>query len=232
MATPEIPLTRAGMASIIDHTLLNPEATPDAVARLCDEASTLGVKAVCVSAARLPLPPGRLAEGIAVAAVVGFPSGAHPPLVKAAEAAAVVALGATEVDVVIDLGRAMAGEWGSVAAELRQVRSAVGPAVVVKAILETAVLGRGPEGRDRIAAACRAAEEGGADFVKTSTGFHPAGGATLDAVRLMAATVAGRLGVKAAGGIRTAEAALSMVTAGATRIGASSSAAILAGLEG
>jgi deoxyribose-phosphate aldolase len=101
----------------------------------------------------------------------------------------------------------------------------LGPAIVLKVILETALIGP-----DRIAAACKAVESGGADFVKTSTGFHPAGGATVEAVAAMAAAVGGRLGVKAAGGVRTTEDALAMVAAGATRIGASATAAILAGL--
>jgi deoxyribose-phosphate aldolase len=113
-----------------------------------------------------------------------------------------------------------------VTAEVAAVRAAVGPAVVLKVIIETAVIGPA-----RIAPACRAAESGGADFVKTSTGFHPAGGATVEAVRAIADAVGGRLGVKASGGIHTADAALAMVAAGATRIGASSTAAILDGLR-
>jgi deoxyribose-phosphate aldolase len=214
------------VAAIIDHTLLAPEATAEAVARLCVEAGALGVKAVCVSASRLPLAGAALRPGIEVAAVVGFPSGAHPVLVKAAEAAAVVALGATEVDVVIDLGLATAGDWSAITGELSAVRAAVGPSVLIKAILETALIGA-----LAIPDACWAAEAAGVDFVKTSTGFHPAGGASPEAVALMARTVGGRLGVKASGGIRTTETALRMIDAGATRIGASASAKILSGLD-
>jgi deoxyribose-phosphate aldolase len=220
-------VTRAALARMIDHTLLAPEATDDDVTRLAREADKLGVGAICVSPSRLPLAPGILATGIAVAAVTGFPSGAHPVAVKAAEAAAAVAAGATEIDMVIDLGAALADRWTPVTAEVAAVRAAIGPSVRLKVIIESAAIGPG-----RIAAACWAAEAGGADFVKTSTGYHKAGGATVEAVAAMAATVDGRLGVKASGGIRTADDALRMIAAGATRIGASATAAILDGLGG
>jgi len=218
-------ITRAVLARMIDHTLLAPEATDEDVARLAQEAAQLGAGAICISPSRLPLAPGVLAPGVALAAVTGFPSGAHPAAVKAAEAAAVVAAGATEVDMVIDLGAALRDQWAHVTAEVAAVRAAIGPSVVLKVILETAVIGPG-----RIAAACAATEAGGANFVKTSTGFHKAGGATIEAVTAMAAAVGGRLGVKASGGIRTAETALAMIAAGATRIGTSSTAVILSGL--
>jgi deoxyribose-phosphate aldolase len=218
-------ITRAEVARMIDHTLLAPEATDDDVTRLAKEADQLGVGAICVSPSRLPLPQAVLAPGIAVAAVVGFPSGAHPVAVKVAEAAAAVAAGADEIDMVIDLGAALDGQWARVMAEVAAVRAVVGPSVVLKVIIETAVIG--PE---RIGPACQAAEAGGADFVKTCTGFHRAGGATVEAVRAMAAAVGGRLGVKASGGIRTTDDALAMIAAGATRIGASATAVILDGL--
>jgi deoxyribose-phosphate aldolase len=218
-------ISRAALARMIDHTLLAPEATDDDVTRLAQEAGRLGVGAICISPSRLPLLPGVLAPGIAVAAVAGFPSGAHPVAVKAAEAAAVVAAGASEVDMVIDLGAALQDRWTQVTAEVAAVRAVIGPSVLLKVIIESAVIGPG-----RIAAACQAAEAGGADFVKTSTGFHKAGGATVEAVAAMAAAVGGRLGVKASGGIRTADDALRMIAAGATRIGASATAAILDGL--
>jgi len=180
---------------------------------------------VCVSPSRLPLPAGALAPGIAVCAVAGFPSGAHTARVKAAESAAAVAAGAGEIDMVINLGAAFEGEWRLVTEEVSAVRAAVGEAVVLKVILETAAIGL-----ERVPVACQAAEAGGAGFVKTSTGFHPAGGATVAAVAAMAAATGGRLGVKASGGIHTADVALAMVAAGATRIGASRTAAILAGV--
>jgi deoxyribose-phosphate aldolase len=219
-------MDRAHVARLIDHTLLRPEATDADVVALCAEATVLGVAAVCVSPSRLgAIRPGVLGDGIAVAAVCGFPSGAHEATVKAAEAASAAAAGATEIDVVVDLGLASAGEWEAVERELRAVRDAVPAPVLLKVIIESAVLDR-----PGIVAACRAAEAAGADFVKTSTGFHPAGGATVEAVALMAETVGGRLGVKASGGIRTAADAVAMVEAGATRLGCSASAAILDGL--
>lgn len=220
-------ITRAELARMIDHTLLAPEATDADVAKLAREAGELGAGAICVSPSRLPLSPGELAPGIAIASVVGFPSGAHLPSMKAAEAEAAVTAGATEIDMVIDLGHAVEDRWAAVTAEVGAVRAAIGPDILLKVILETAVIGPG-----RIAPACQAAEAGGASFVKTSTGFHKAGGATVGAVRAMAAAVGGRLGVKASGGIRTADDALAMISAGATRIGASATAAILDGLPG
>ena len=214
---------------MIDHTLLRPEATADDIAALCAEASELGVAAVCVSPSRLPLPEEvGLGPGIAVAAVCGFPSGAHRPSLKAAEAAAAVEAGASEIDVVIDLGLAAAGDWAAVEAELTLVRGAVPGPVVLKVIIESALLDTLDP--DAVESACAAAVAAGADFVKTSTGFHPAGGASLDAVTRMAAAVGPRLGVKASGGIRSAADALAMVAAGATRIGCSATRAILDGL--
>jgi deoxyribose-phosphate aldolase len=218
-------ISRAVLARMIDHTLLAPEATDDDVTRLAQDGSRLGVGAICVSPSRLPVAAGALAPGIAVAAVAGFPSGAHSAAVKAAEAAGAVAAGAGEIDMVIDLGAAMQDRWAVVTAEVAAVRAAIGPSVLLKVIIESALIGPG-----RIGPACQAAEAGGADFVKTSTGFHKAGGATVEAVAAMAAAVGGRLGVKASGGIRTADDALKMIAAGATRIGASSTAAILDGL--
>jgi deoxyribose-phosphate aldolase len=220
-------ISRAALARIIDHTLLAPEATDADVSELAAAGAKLGVSAICVSPSRLPLAPGVLAPGIALAVVTGFPSGAHVPAVKAAEAAGAVAAGATEIDMVMDLGAAFEGRWATVTAEVAAVRAATGPSVLLKVIIESAAIGP-----DRIVPACQAAEAGGADFVKTSTGFHKAGGATVEAVTAMAAAVGGRLGVKASGGIRTADDALAMIAAGATRVGASATAAILDGLPG
>jgi deoxyribose-phosphate aldolase len=217
-------ISRAQLAGMIDDTLLEPEVTDDDVARLAEQAARLAVHAICISPSRLPLAPGLLAPGVGVVAVAGFPSGAHLASVKAAEAAAAVAAGATEIDMLNDLGLAMQDRWKPVTAEVAAVRAAIGPDVLLKVIIETAVIGK-----DRIAPACHAAEAGGADFVKTSTGFHPAGGATAAAVAAIAAATGGRLGVKAAGGIHTTAQALAMIAAGATRIGASHTTAILNG---
>ena len=214
--------TRTQVAGLVDHTLLKPEATAAEVAALCDEARTLGVLAVCLSPSMLPVD----GTGLVVATVCGFPSGKHTSAVKAFEAAAAVAEGADEVDMVIDVGAAIAGDIAAVQADIAAVRAAVAAPRVLKVIIESAALDD-----DTIVAVCRAAEAAGADFVKTSTGFHPRGGASAHAVRLMAQTVGGRLGVKASGGIRSTEAALEMLAAGATRLGLSGSAAVLAGLD-
>ena len=132
----------------------------------------------------------------------GFPSGKHLSAIKAHEAALAVAAGADEIDMVIDVGAALAGDFDAVRADIAAVRAAV-PDAVLKVIVESAAL-LGLAGEQTLVDVCRAAEDAGADFVKTSTGFHPAGGASVRAVELMAATVGGRLGVKASGGIRTA----------------------------
>lgn len=221
------PPTRAQLAALIDHTLLKPEATRADVAALVAEAVDLGVYAVCVSPSMVPA-AARAAGDMRVAAVAGFPSGKHVPAVKALEAARAAASGASEIDMVIDVGAALAGDVDAVRSDIEAVRAAV-PRAVLKVIVESAVLLGGADGR-RLADVCRAAEDAGADFVKTSTGFHPAGGASVRAVALMAETVGGRLGVKASGGIRTAADALAMLDAGATRLGLSGTRAVLDGL--
>ena len=212
---------RDAVARMIDYTLLKPEATAADVAELVGQARRLRVLAVCVSPSMLPLD----APGLVVAAVCGFPSGKHTSAVKAYEAAGAVATGAKEVDMVIDLGAARAGEWAAVEADIAAVRAAVPAPHVLKVIVESAALND-----DAIIAACHAAEAAGADFVKTSTGFHPAGGASEHAVALMAATVGDRLGVKASGGIRSADQARRMIAAGATRLGVSAASQILSEL--
>src|SRR5438270_7267834 len=172
----------------------------------------------------------RAGGGLRVAAVAGFPSGKHVPAVKAQEAGQAVASGAAEIDMVIDVGAALAGDLVGVRSDIEAVRAAAGGAVL-KVIVESAVL-LGQAGEGTLADVCHAAEDAGADFVKTSTGFHPAGGASVRAVALMAATVGGRLGVKASGGIRTAADAIAMVDAGANRLGLSGTRAVLDGLGG
>ena len=213
--------TRDAVARTVDHTLLKPEATGADVAALVAEAADLGAYAVCVSPSRLPV---RVVEGLEVCAVVGFPAGAHESEVKAAEAALAVRRGATEVDMVVDLGAVFADDWGAVEADVAAVRDASRPALL-KVIIESAALS--PE---RIAEACRRAEAAGADYVKTSTGFHPSGGASVEAVRLMREVVGDRLGVKASGGIRDTATALAMLDAGASRLGMSGTRAVLDGL--
>ncbi|NGX09906.1 deoxyribose-phosphate aldolase [Mycobacteroides franklinii] len=211
----------------MDHTLLKPEATPQDVQALIAEAVDLGVLAVCVSPSMLPLDVPEDANGLIVAAVVGFPSGKHLSSIKAHEAALAAAAGATEIDMVIDVGAAVAGDFAAVQADIEAVRRAA-PTATLKVIIESAALLE-RAGADAVRAACRASEAAGADFVKTSTGFHPSGGATVEAVRIMAETVGDRLQVKASGGIRTAQDAAAMIEAGATRLGLSSSRAVLDG---
>jgi deoxyribose-phosphate aldolase len=223
--------TKAEVAALVDHTLLKPEATDADVISLVQEAADLGVFAVCVSpsmmTAAVRARAARRAD-LVIAAVAGFPSGKHLSDVKAHEAELAVDKGAAEIDMVIDIGAALSGNIAQVAADIAAVRSAV-PGAVLKVIVESAaLLSLGDE--QTLAAVCRAAEESGADFVKTSTGFHPAGGASVTAVEIMASTVGGRLGVKASGGIRTAEHALAMLDAGATRLGLSGTRAVLDGL--
>lgn len=214
--------TRDHAARLMDLTLLKPEATAEQVAALCVEAGELGVAAVCVSPSMLSVVVASLDPGIASCSVIGFPSGAVDTRVKAIEAALAVAAGATEIDMVAALGFIKAGDWGAVEADIAEVAAAA-PNALLKVILETALL------TDKeIAEACRVARSAGADFVKTSTGFHPSGGASVDAVRLMAATVGDDLGIKASGGIRDAATARAMLDAGATRLGVSAAAAILA----
>ena len=214
-------LTPAELARYVDHTLLSPTATAADVAALAAEAVQLGSYSICVSPAMLPV---ATSGGVLVATVCGFPSGKHTPAAKAAEAAESIALGADEVDMVIDLGLLKAGRPDATQAEIAAVRAAVPAPKVLKVIIESAALTD-----EEIVAACQAAEAAGADFVKTSTGYHPAGGASVHAVELMRATVGDRLGVKASGGIRDWATATAMIEAGASRLGLSGTAAVLAG---
>lgn len=214
--------SRSNVAAIIDHTLLKPEATRADVDALVAEAKELGVLAICVSPSMLPL--GDTGD-LVVATVVGFPSGQVKPEIKADEAARAVDDGADEVDMVINIGQAISGDYDGVEADIRGVVEASGNALV-KVIIESAALSD-----EQIVEVSRRAEAAGAGFVKTSTGFHPAGGASAHAVALMCETVGDRLGVKASGGIRTVEAAEEMIAAGASRLGLSGSAGILAGLD-
>ncbi len=215
-------ITPAELARYVDHTLLAPTAVAADVEALAAEAVRLGTYSICVSPSMLPL-TAELGE-VKVATVCGFPSGKHTPTAKATEAAEAVFHGADEVDMVIDLGLVKAGLLDRTRTEILAVRNAVPRPRVLKVIIESAALSD-----DEIVAACQAAEAAGADFVKTSTGFHPAGGASVHAVALMAATVGGRLGVKASGGIRDWDTAVAMITAGATRLGLSGTATVLEG---
>lgn len=213
-------ISRDDLAKLIDHTLLKTDATRAQVSALVAEARELGTYSICVSPSMLPI-TDELGD-VKVATVCGFPSGNHSAAIKAAEAREATANGADEVDMVINIGLLKEGRADAVEEEIRAVREATGG--LLKVIIESAALTD-----DEIVAACRAAEAAGADYVKTSTGFHAAGGASVHAVELMARTVGGRLGIKASGGIRDFETAAAMVEAGATRLGLSGSRAVLDG---
>lgn len=221
-------MDNATLAQYMDATLLKPEATSADVEALIADATALGAYAVCVSPSMLPvtIPAG---SDVKVAAVTGFPSGKHDSSVKALEAELAVKNGAVEIDMVIDVAAGVEHRFDDIEADVAAVRAAAPAPTVLKVIIESAALD--DEG---IIGASKAAARAGADFVKTSTGFHPAGGASAHAVRLMAGAVEGKLGVKASGGIRTRATALEMIEAGATRLGVSSARPILedTGTEG
>ena len=211
------------IAGAIDHTLLRPEATEADVVAAAIEAYELAVVALCVSSSMVR-PAARESAGLfRVASTIGFPSGAVPTLAKTVEACAALGAGASELDMVMNLGAAKSGDWRSVANDIAAVVREAQPAgALVKVIIESAAL-TAPE----IVEACHTAVDAGAAYVKTSTGFHPAGGATVEAVRLMVASVPSNVGVKASGGIRDLATARAMLDAGARRLGTSSTASIL-----
>jgi deoxyribose-phosphate aldolase len=218
--------TKASLAKTIDHTLLKAVGTAAQVRELCTEARTFGFASVCVNPVWVALCAQELAGSeVLVCTVIGFPLGANSAETKAAEARLAVAQGADEVDMVLHLGAAKAGDWKAVEADIRAVVQAAGNARV-KVIIETCYLTDAEKTK-----ACEAAERAGAHFVKTSTGFGT-GGATVEDIRLMRKTVGDRLQVKASGGIRTCQEALTMLEAGADRIGASSGIAIVRDLRG
>jgi len=217
-------LTPEKLARFIDHTLLKPEATETEIQATCAEARHLNCATVCVNSKFIPLASRLLADsGTLPIAVVGFPLGACATEAKVFETEWAVRHGAREIDMVIALGDLLAGRDANVEKDIRAVVRAAGPGVPVKVILETCLLNDEQKRR-----ACRLSVAAGAAFVKTSTGFSK-GGATADDIRLMRETVGPDIGVKASGGIRTREQALAMIEAGASRIGASASAAILEG---
>jgi deoxyribose-phosphate aldolase len=212
----------ADLHRVIDHTILKPDARREEILRLCREAVEHRFASVCVNPRWVPTVASALAgSGVATCSVIGFPLGAIPTAVKAQEAAWVVAAGATEVDMVIDISALKDGDTDAVGADIAAVKQACGPALL-KVIIETCLLTDAEK-----VTACRLSAQAGADFVKTSTGFSTGGATTAD-VALMRDTVGDALGVKASGGVRTREDALKMLAAGASRIGASSSLAIVA----
>jgi deoxyribose-phosphate aldolase len=214
-------IRRKELAKMIDHTLLNPSATRDQVEGLCSEAKSYGVYSVCVNSAWVSLAVNALrGTEVNVCSTVGFPLGACLSAVKAFEAQTVVGLGATEVDMVMNIGALKSQDLASVRDDIEQVVKACKGAPV-KVIIEAGYL----RDEEKVQA-CKLTQEAGAAFVKTSTGFG-SGGATVADVALMRKTVGERLGVKAAGGIRTYKDCVAMIDAGANRIGTSSAIQIL-----
>ncbi len=216
------------LARYIDHTLLRPDAAAADIDRLCDEAAEHGFAAVCVNPAWVRRAADRLrGTGVAVASVVGFPFGATPPDVKAFEARRVIRDGAREVDMVINIGALKSGMHDLVREDIARVSDACHEGGAAnKVIIEAALLTDAEK-----VVVCRLAQQAKADMVKTSTGYAK-GGATVFDVALMRETVGPKMGVKAAGGIRTADDVQDMIAAGATRIGASAGVSIVSGEKG
>ena len=216
-------MNRHQLAQYIDHTALSADKTPADIIQLCNEAKQYGFYSVCLNSAYIPLAKQQLAgSDVKICTVVGFPLGANLSSVKAFETRASIEAGAREIDMVINVGLAKAGDWDAVKADIQAVLEAC-QGVLLKVILETCLLSD-----EEIVKVCEICKALGVDFVKTSTGFNRAG-ATVEHIRLMRATV-GDFGVKASGGVRDTATALAMIEAGATRIGASAGIAIVEGL--
>ena len=216
------------LAEYIDHTLLRPDASPADIDKLCDEAVEYSFAAVCINPTWVARAKRRMRGAkITVASVVGFPLGANTPEIKAMEARRALRDGAREIDMVINIGALKGGEHGLVQRDIAGVSDACREVGALnKVIIETAYL----TDEEKVIA-CRLAVGGRAHYVKTSTGFGP-GGATVFDVALMREVVGAKVGVKAAGGIHTAAEVREMITAGATRIGASAGIRIVSGEEG
>lgn len=216
-------LTRASLAKYMDHTLLKPEATAADIDRVVAEARQFGTASVCVNpywVARVAA--GLAGSGVKTCTVIGFPLGATSTASKVAETRDATAHGAQEIDMVINIGELKAGNDDAVRSDISAVANAANEAgALLKVIIETCLLSNEEKRR-----ACELSVAGGADFVKTSTGFSTGGATTAD-ITLMRATVGPELGVKASGGIRTLEAAIAMIEAGATRLGVSAAVSIL-----
>jgi deoxyribose-phosphate aldolase len=223
------PQNKQQLAEFIDHTLLSPTATESQIRQLCDEAVKYGFYSVCILPRWVDLAADLLHEnGIKVCTVAGFPLGANLARIKAFEADLAIASGADEIDMVADLTSIISGDEKYLLNDIRTVLricQSIRPFVILKVIIESAALTD-----EQIVFACRTIEQAGADFIKTSTGLHPAGGAKLEHVRLIAQS-APKCKIKAAGGIRTAADAVAMIDAGAARIGATQSVAIINGFS-
>ncbi|MEI3606963.1 deoxyribose-phosphate aldolase [Pseudogracilibacillus sp. SE30717A] len=215
------------IASMIDHTLLKPEATKEDIVKLCEEAKQYEFATVCVNPSWVRIACKELTgSNVGITTVIGFPLGATSTFTKVAETRDAIASGATEVDMVIQIGALKSGDDQAVLDDMKQVVWAANKEAVVKVIIETGFLT--DEEKER---ACLLAKKAGVDFVKTSTGFGP-GQATVEDIRLMRTTVGPEMGVKASGGVRDQETAEAMIVAGANRIGASAGITIVTGGKG
>lgn len=213
------------IAGYIDHTLLAPNASREQIVQICTEAKKYNFKSVCVNPLWVSTVARQLAESdVLTCSVIGFPLGATPTAAKVFETKLAVADGANEIDMVIDVAAALRGDGDALVNDIFAVAQAAHDGgAILKVIIETCLLDEAAK-----VLACESAKTAGADFVKTSTGFST-GGATVEDVELMRRTVGPELGVKASGGVRSAETARAMIAAGATRLGSSSGVAILEG---
>jgi deoxyribose-phosphate aldolase len=220
-------LAPTDVAKYIDHTMLRPEAVNAAFDKLCQEALTYKFFGVCVNSCRIAYVARKLqGSGVKVCSVVGFPLGAMTSRSKAFEAREALSDGASEIDMVINIGLLKSGDYHGVEEDIRAVRRATRANTILKVIIETALLTQ-----DEKVMACELSKKAGADFVKTCTGFS-GGGATVEDISLMRRVVGKDMGVKASGGVRTYKNAISLIGAGASRIGCVSSVAIVTGAEG
>lgn len=211
----------------IDHTVLKPESKDIDIQKACIDAKKYNFKSVCVNPTWVSYVADQLkGSEVETCTVIGFPLGANTSAIKAKEAEQAIKDGATEIDMVLNIGALKSEDYPLVKEDIKQVVQAANKQAVVKVIIETCLLEKNEKIR-----ACEIAKQAGADFVKTSTGFST-GGATVDDVKLMRSTVGPEMGVKASGGVRTYEDALAMIEAGATRIGTSNGVALLQGKEG
>ncbi|MEK8129969.1 deoxyribose-phosphate aldolase [Paenibacillus filicis] len=219
--------TPSQLAAYFDHTLLKPESTAEGIIRLCEEAKQYGFATVCVNPYWVPTAAEQLAgSAVGITTVIGFPLGATSTFAKMTEARDAIAAGATEIDMVLNVGALKSGWLDEVERDIAGVVQVCRGRAIVKVILETGLL----TDEEKVKA-CELSKCAGADFVKTSTGFGP-GGATVEDIALMRQTVGAGMGVKASGGVRDLETVQKMIDAGATRVGASASVAIVSGLQG
>ncbi|SNS24781.1 deoxyribose-phosphate aldolase [Anaerovirgula multivorans] len=214
------------IAQYIDHTILNADATQSDIRKVCEEAKEYGFYSVCVNSSHVDFVAKQLkGSNVKIAVVVGFPLGAASIETKGFETKDAVSKGANEIDMVINIGALKSRNENFVQKDIAAVVKAAGKDVIVKVIIETALL----NDEEKILA-CKIAKAAGAHYVKTSTGFST-GGATVEDIKLMRETVGPNIGVKASGGIRDFQKAKAMIDAGATRLGASASVNIAKGIE-